>query len=158
MLKKSLFIMILIYSYALQAFELPSVSTGSTSKAEIVFFNADSVLVDEKLSYVLRWKTANAKDVKLTFIGKVENNGEITITQEEFNQGAITLSASSFKSDYVDKVVINQNEEVFDEANPVPANTTNETPQFYDTIPRHYYGRPYRRYPAGHPGAIRRRY
>ena len=146
---------VIVYFSAIQAFELPSVSTGSTKKAEIVFLNADSILVGKKLSYILRWKTLNAKDVKLTYIGKVKNEGEITITQEEFNQGAITLSASSINSDFIDKVIINENEKVFDKVNPVPKNSTNETPQFYDSIPRHYYGRPYRRYPAGHPGAIR---
>ena len=118
-----------------------------------LFFTSESILVNEKLSYILNWKTENATNVNLTYIGKVKLNGSITVTQEEFNKGPVTLTASSTRSKYIDKVTMNSKKEIFDESLPVPKNTTSETPAFYDSIPRTY-GLPYRRY----PGQLPRRY
>lgn len=54
------------------------------------------------MSYELKWKTINATDVNITFIGRVDLSGTLIITDEEYNYGSITLRASSSKSEYVD--------------------------------------------------------
>ncbi len=43
-------------------------------RPEIVVFKSDSVLVGEKLSYTITWKTINATDVNITFFAKVETS------------------------------------------------------------------------------------
>ena len=98
-------LLLALYAYA---YELPSVKIANTDEPKIILFNAKSVLVDEKLSYLLTWKTNNATKVTLTYIGDVAVDGNITITQEEYNNGAITLSASSKTSKHIDKHTINK--------------------------------------------------
>ena len=134
-----------VFSLSLYAYKLPDITVEKDDgKPEIVLFTAKSVLVNEKLSYILKYKTKNATKVTMTYLGDIKPNGEITLTKEEFHKGAITLSAYSDKSDYVDKLTLNGNEEVFDESNPVPKNISTDTPAFYDSIPRTYRP-PYRR-------------
>jgi len=98
---------ILFSSLYLNAYELPIVDISTDKKPEIVVFKADSILVEEKLSYTLTWKTIYATDVNITFFGKVNTSGSITITEDEYTRGAITLTASSKKSDHVDKRELN---------------------------------------------------
>ena len=141
---KSLFI--IITSSYLFAFELPKVELVDDNRPEIVVFKSDSVLVNEKLSYVVTWKTINATDVNITFFGKVETSGSITVTEDEYNHGKITLMASSKKSKYVDKKVINNYKK--GKAMPVLQDRT--------PVDDGYYGdsMPYRRY---YPQSVHRR-
>ena len=99
--------LIIITSIYLFAFELPKVELVDDKRPEIVVFKADSVLVGEKLSYIITWKTINTTDVNITFFGKVETSGSITVTEDEYNYGKITLMASSKKSKYIDKKSLN---------------------------------------------------
>ena len=99
--------LLLISAMILNAFELPKVELVEGNRPEIVVFKSDSILVGEKLSYTITWKTINATDVNITFFGKVETSGSVTVTEDEYNHGKITLIASSKKSSYIDKKVIN---------------------------------------------------
>jgi hypothetical protein len=132
----SLFIFVL----SLNAYELPTVKIENTTNPKIILFNAKSVLVNEKLSYLLTWKTNNATKVKLTYIGEVKLNGEITITQEEYNRGPITLIASSSKTKKIDSVTINKVN------TDLPAPVKFKKPKEVDELvpSQHYYNRPLR--------------
>jgi len=156
-MKKVIYLLVIfILSFNLFGYELPKIEiSDEKSKPEIVFFTAENILVNEKQSYILKWKTLNTTKVTMTYLGDMELSGSTTVTSEEFNHGAITLKAYSNKSKYVDKITLNGNEEVFDETNPVPKNISNKTPAFYDSVPM-YYNTPYRRYPRTHPANYRR--
>jgi len=91
----------------LSAYELPQMNLESSSAPEIILFNATSVIVKNKSSYLLKWKTINASNVKITYIGKVENSGEMTITAEEYNRGPITLKAFGKENSHIDSLTIN---------------------------------------------------
>ena len=107
MIKKIVFM--LFCSLYLWAYELPEFTPPTENKPEIVIFEAQSVVVGEEQSYKIRWKTINATDVNITFIGKVDLHGSITVTEDEYNRGSITLMASSKTSAHVDKKTINKN-------------------------------------------------
>ena len=91
----------------LSGYELPEVKINNKNRPEIVIFTATSLIVKDKPSYEIKWKTTNSTDVQLTFIGKVELSGSITITDDEYNRGPITLTASSRDSTYSDSKTIN---------------------------------------------------
>ncbi len=130
---------IIITSTYLFAFELPKVELVDDKRPEIVVFKSDSILVGEKLSYLITWKTINATDVNITFFGKVESSGSVTVTEDEYNQGKITLIASSKKSKHIDKKIINNYKK--GKAMPVLQDRTPVDDGYYgDTMP-------YRRYP-----------
>ena len=114
----------------------------------MVFFTAESVVVNKKQSYLLKWKTINATKVTMTYLGDMPLDGNVTVTAEEFQHGAVELKASSNKSKYTDSVVLNENEEAFDEANPVPKNSSGRSREFYDTVPNTHMN-PYRRVRPG---------
>ncbi|MDF1883613.1 hypothetical protein JHD49_06650 [Sulfurimonas sp. SAG-AH-194-C21] len=143
------FFLIIIASFSLYAYELPSLKLENSSNPEIVFFTQESVLVKEKLSYILKWKTLNTTEVKLTYIGSVSLSGELTITEDEYNMGAITLSASNNTSSKIDKVTINQ---VNKDLPPPPVFDKPEESQDY------YNSTPYRNYPRRINPARRRYY
>ena len=152
-LKKIIYLLLLCISVF--SYELPSINISeNNTKPEIIFFTAESIVVGEKQSFELKWKTINATKVTMTYLGQMDLSGSIIVTTEEFNKGAVTLKAFSDKSKHIDELTLNSNENMFDETQKVPKNMSNETPQFYDTIPRTY-GRPYRRHPGTYP---RRRY
>lgn len=88
------------------AYELPKVEL-ETKKPQIVLFMAENVQVDKKPSYLIKWRTVNATDVMLTFFGRVEISGEVTVTEEEFNRGAITLTATNKDNSAVANKTIN---------------------------------------------------
>ena len=101
-------IVVLFLSFSsLFAYELPQVNLDSSKAPKIVLFNATSVIIENKPSYILKWKTVNATNVKLTYIGNVKTSGEITITDKEYNKGPITLKAFSQDNSQVDSVTIN---------------------------------------------------
>ena len=87
--------------YNLNAYEVPKIDVDKKQKPEIVLFK-------EKLSYKITWKTINATNVQITFIGKVDLSGDITVTEDEYNRGAITLTASSKNSTFSDSKTINK--------------------------------------------------
>lgn len=118
----------------LNAYELPEVDMPVANNPEIVIFDATSKLVKNKLSYEVRWKTINATDVNITFFGKVDLSGSITVTEDEYNRGPITLTASSKKSSYVDSITINEGVDK-SKATPIIHNDTQETQQYYNTMP-----------------------
>ena len=154
-------VLVLILSTNVFAYKLPDIKIDKPSKdakPKIVFFTAKSVVVNEKQSYLLKWKTLNATKVTMTYLGEMKLDGNVTVTAEEFNHGAIVLEATSDKSKYSDSVVLNENKEVFDEANPVPKNSSVRGRQFYDTVPNTHMN-PYRRVrPGMYPRAYPRRY
>ncbi len=133
----------------LSALELPTIDVEDSVKPHIVIFKATNILVDEKSSYEIKWKTTHATDVQLTYIGKVKISGSIIITEDEYNRGPITLTASSRDSDFSDSKTINMGGKseggdvvIFTKESP-----STRTYQNYNTrpYPRRYY-RPYRRY------------
>jgi hypothetical protein len=97
-----------VFSLSLNAYELPTLELPKKNNPEIVIFDAISVVKDNKQFYKIKWKTINATDVNITFIGKVDIEGSITVTEGEFNRGPVTLMASSKDSTYVDKITINK--------------------------------------------------
>ncbi len=94
---------------SLYAYELPELKIPTDNQPEIVVFNTQSILIGEKQSYKIRWKTINATDVNITFIGKIELSGSLTVTEDEYNRGPITLMASSKSSSHIDKATLNKN-------------------------------------------------
>jgi len=146
---------VFIFTLSLFAYELPDIKiSDSKEKPEVIFFTAESVVVNEKQSYLLKWKTVNATKVTMTYLGEIKLNGSVTVTAEEFNHGAVELTASSDKSKYTDSVVLNENKEAFDRPNPVPKNSSARSQKFYDTVPNTHMN-PYRRV---RPGFYPRRY
>ena len=142
----------------LMAYELPDINiSDKKGKPEIIFFTAESIVINKKQSYILKWKTLNATKVTMTYLGKMALDGNVTVTSEEFNSGAIVLKATSNKSKYVDSVTINGDKDVFDETNPIPKNSSGRSREFYDTVPNTHMN-PYNRRRINHPGMLPRRY
>jgi hypothetical protein len=139
------FIMIITLSLSIWALDLPSLELEFSQKLEIIYFDAEATVVQGKDSYILKWKTANAKEVLMTFFGKVEKSDSIVITKEEYEMGQITLTAISEDSN-VENVTINQKG-----LQGAPAAIINQPqkrnyqPMPMRTYPRRIY-RPYRRY------------
>ena len=143
------FLIILIYTASIFAYQLPKVEIDTNNRPEVVIFSASSVLVKNKPSYLIRWKTLNATDVQLTFIGRVKPEGELTVTEEEYNRGPITLTASSRGSNFSDSKTINMKKEntddpivIFKEREPKVQTYQNYSPSPY----RRRYNNPRRRY------------
>ena len=109
MLKKILIMAIVILGVnSLNAFEVPKINVGKDQKPEIVLFSSQSIIVKDKPSYKVTWKTINATDVQITFIGKVDLSGSVTVTEDEYNRGPITLTASCRDSSFSDSKTINK--------------------------------------------------
>ena len=128
----------------LGAYEVPKVEIAKDDRPEIALFNAKSVIIDNKKSYKVEWKTINATMVQLSYIGKVNLSGSITITEEEYNRGAITLTASSQKSSHSDSKTINKQKS----SEPVVIlKDKEEKTQYYHVVPTYHrgLGKPYRR-------------
>lgn len=142
-------ILLLISSYFLIAYELPKVELSKNNKPEIVLFSAKSVLIEEKKSYTIKWKTINADSVMITFLGKVDVSGSVTVTEDEYNRGPITLTASSNTSSVVDNQTINKQKNV-DAPVVIFQDNSDEDRGYYNTMP---YRRPFIR-----PLDRRRRY
>ncbi|MEA1982652.1 MAG: hypothetical protein U9N39_03815 [Campylobacterota bacterium] len=138
-------LLLFFITFSLNAYELPKLELPQKGEPEIIFFEAKSVLVGEKLSYLLKWKTMNATDVNITFIGAIELSGEMTITEEEYNHGPITLNASNKTSKYIDTMVINDTNKDL----PPPMVFDKDTEQinrgYYNTMPIRRGVRPYNR-------------
>jgi len=92
----------------LNAYEVPKINVDKDKKPEIVLFSSQSIIVKDKPSYKIIWKTINATDVQITFLGKVDLSGNITVTEDEYNRGPITLTASSKNSSFSDSKTINK--------------------------------------------------
>ncbi|MCD6433880.1 MAG: hypothetical protein J7L21_07545 [Sulfurimonas sp.] len=109
MLNKIL-IMLLIFINVnfLNAYEVPKIDVDSKQKPKVVLFSSESIMVDKKPSYKVTWKTINATVVQMTFIGKVDLSGSMIVTEDEYNRGPITLTASSGNSSFSDSKTINK--------------------------------------------------
>jgi hypothetical protein len=106
-----IFKLLLVFITALHvsAYELPKIQSVKSDNPEIILFDALSTKVNDKLSYTIRWDTINATDVNITYFGKVQKSGEITVTEDEYNRGPITLNALNAKSSKsVTKTINNQ--------------------------------------------------
>jgi len=138
-------IMIFISFLCLKAYEVPKIEIAKNDRPEIVLFTAKSVVIDNKKSYEINWKTVNASIVQITYMGKVDLSGSMTVTEDEYNRGAITLTASSSKSSYSDSKTINKQKS--SEPVVIIKNTEKETQQYYHTLPTYNRGlrKPYRR-------------
>lgn len=131
-------IFLCIYIPYLYAYELPSISLEANNNAEIILFSAESVLVDERPSYVIRWKTLNATKVTISYIGEIALSGEGTITAEEYQKGPITLIAFNADNGSKDTKIINKHIEAEKDA-PVLNFKVTERDYFEGGIPRTYY-------------------
>ncbi len=130
-------VFILLSIISLNAYELPTLELKPKGKLEIVLFNAKSVLVEEKLSYLVKWKTVNATDVNITYIGKVELAGEIVVTEDEYNRGPITLIASNRVSKDIVKAIINKKVEGLEDPMIFKNEISDEEGEYYyNTRPR----------------------
>lgn len=154
---KTLFIAIVIHStWHLAAYELPKIDLSSDDNPKILTFTATNIMVEEKPSYLLKWKTLNATDVSITFIGKVALSGDLSITEEEYNRGAITLRASSKTSSHIDTKTINDNKNALTDPSMVFTERSDDEQYYYNTMPyRRGMRNPYRR---GIYSPYRRRY
>lgn len=152
MIRKFFIIFFLLINIVyLNGYELPEVKVNSTNRPEIVIFTASSIVLKDKPSYEIRWKTLNSTDVQLTFIGKVKTSGSVIITKEEYDRGPITLTASNRESSHSDSKTINMHKKNDDE--PVVIFKSSEP----EVEPYHYYNTmPYRR--RLRPGYRRRYY
>ena len=113
MLNKIIFIAFALFNLNyLNAYEIPKIDVGQKKKPTIALFISQSILVKEKLSYKIKWKTINATDVRITYFGKVDLSGSITVTEDEYNRGPITLSASSRNSSFSDSKTINKHKKL----------------------------------------------
>ncbi|RLA72901.1 MAG: hypothetical protein DRG78_23225 [Epsilonproteobacteria bacterium] len=107
-----------LLSLSLNAYEIPTIHIPTDNRPDIVIFHARSTLVGEQASYIVTWKTVNATDVNITFIGKVALSGSLTITEGEYNRGEIVLKASNHNNSHVDIAVINKHR-AGDKATPI---------------------------------------
>ncbi len=134
------FILALVLSTTLYSYELPSVNVDIGNKAEIILFSAQSVLVEKKLSYIISWKTINATKVKITYLGEISLSGNMTITEDEYKMGPITLEAINTKNNSSDKQIINQYIEA-DRVAPVMKVKVSDVDYYEGGIPRTYHRR-----------------
>ena len=106
---KQTFLLLFLYLSNVIAYDLPEVNlTNNTQKPEVILFSAESIVKDKQALYRLKWKTINATDVIMTYIGKVKTSGTIDITKDEYNRGAITLTATKQGSSVSDSKTINK--------------------------------------------------
>ncbi|SFV51787.1 hypothetical protein MNB_SM-4-1536 [hydrothermal vent metagenome] len=115
--------LIFIFSLELSGYELPKVNLEKSTKPEIVYFYAKNILIEKSFSYIIKWKTINATDVKLSLIGKVEPVGKIIITEEEYKKGVIVLKAINKYSQCIDTEIIIPNTETYSEPEGIPEKT-----------------------------------
>ena len=114
---KNILLLSFLLSFNAIAYELPKVNlTNNTKKPEIIMFDAESFVKDNQAFYRLKWKTINATDVIMTYIGRVALFGTLDITKEEYNRGAITLTATKQESNVSDSKTINKQSNVPQEA------------------------------------------
>ena len=129
---------LLLFSVVLlNAYDLPEINLSNDKRPEIVLFDAKNIKTGDTLSYEIKWKTINATDVNITYLGKLELSGSLIITDKEYNRGPITLRASSTNSEYVDVKTIN--EQKSDEAlSPISKKASpNESDNAYDNLHRY---------------------
>ena len=143
-------VLVFIFSlFPLSALELPTIELNESVKPHIVIFKATNILVDEKSSYEIEWKTTNSTHVQLTYLGKVNLSYSIIITEDEYNRGPITLTASSQESDFSDSKTINLGVKSKETDIIIMKQSTPKTRTYqnYNTHPyRRRYNQPYRRY------------
>jgi len=109
MFLKTLFIFtLLISSRPLFAYELPKVEIPKEQRPSITLFKAESIVEENAKKYKLIWKTEHATHVQLTFFGNVQPSGSLIITEKEYQQGPITLTATSTKNSFSDSQTINK--------------------------------------------------
>ena len=127
-----------ILAINLYSYDLPSFDLESSDKAQIVFLTAQSVLVDEKLSYLVKWKAINATKLEVTYFGEIALSGEATITQDEYKRGVITFVATNSENNSRDSKRLNKALEA-DRVAPVMKVNVREEDYFEAGIPRTYY-------------------
>ncbi len=150
-LKKIIFTLLLfLFCVESYAYELPKIKISKKNQPTIVFFKAQSIVVDNVKKYKLIWKTQNTTHVQLTFFGNVQLSGEIIITEQEYEKGPITLTATSINSSATDSQTINKFIKANREAPLIIRKESDRDAYFYSTpvMPRRV---PYRR------GALPRR-
>jgi len=103
------FFLIISFLYcSADAYELPKVEFSQEQKPTITLFSAESIVVENVKKYRLKWKTENATHVQITFLGNVELSGSVIITEQEYQSGPITLTATSTKNSFTDSKTINK--------------------------------------------------
>jgi len=140
MFKKTVFILsVTLFCINIAAYELPKMDVSEELKPKITFFTAESVVVDNVKKYKLIWKTKNATHVQLTFLGNVKLSDNIIITEQEYQRGPITLTATSTKNSFSDSKTINKFSKAQEEAPIIIKQESNSvTQKFYTPLP---YGR-----------------
>jgi len=135
--------LMMFFPLFLSAFELPAIDLEENDKPYIVKFNVENIIKDNRSYHVISWETENATDVQLSFIGKADLSGSITITDSEYKRGPITLTASSDTSSFSDSASLNENSNAEKRAPVIIKDESKQ--QHYETTPQMY--RPYRRTP-----------
>jgi SPX domain protein involved in polyphosphate accumulation len=124
------FILFFVESYA---YELPQVKVQNEKEPTITLFKAESIVVNDVKKYKLIWKTQNATHVQLTFFGNVQPSGNLIITEKEYQQGPITLTATSTKNSAADSKTINKFIKADKEAPVIIVKEKKLTHEFYTT-------------------------
>ncbi len=135
-------LLLVVFILSVKAYELPELELSKSGKPEIIFFTAKSLLIDDKLSYILKWKTVNATDVNMTFFGDVAPSGTLTVTEDEYKSRDIVLNAWNKSDDFIDSFVINTANKKL----PTPVALDKQertTRQYYNTTPYRGVRRPY---------------
>jgi hypothetical protein len=99
-------LVMVFFSLSISAYELPTLELPKENAPEIVSFQVEGVVEHEQQLYKLKWKTLNATDVRISVLGKVDSEGSVLISEEEYNRGPISIVASSDKSMEVDKLTL----------------------------------------------------
>ncbi len=136
--------LLLLFSLESYAYELPKMKMPKKNQPSIILFNAKSIVVDNVKKYKLIWETQNATHVQLTYFGNVKPSGELIITEQEYQKGPITLTATSINSSATDSQTINKFIKADKEAPIIIRKESDKSAYFYTTpvIPRRA---PYRR-------------
>ena len=102
-----IYFLFLFFVSIVSAYELPTVNL-ETSNPKIVMFDVTSTVLNNRVSYILKWKTINTTDVMLTFIGRVKTSGTLEITEDEYNRGPITITAMHKNTSITDSKTLNK--------------------------------------------------
>jgi len=106
--KITIIISIVLYTLSLSAYEPPKINLANDGKPKIVLFTSENILVNKELSYKISWKTINATHVQISYLGNVDLSGSVTVTEDEYKKGPITLTAISTKNSFTDSKTINK--------------------------------------------------
>jgi len=137
MLLKTFFLFSLFF--IAYSYELPKVKVSKEQSPIITLFKADSIVIDNVKKYKLTWKTENATHVQITFLGNVKPSDSVIITEQEYQRGPITLTATTTKNSLSDSKTINKFIKADKEAPLIIRKESNDSYNYNTPIPaRHF--------------------